>query len=62
MTVSELWSVTLLIYLIFCYYLYLTFREETKDEIANAVNSLEKDKCMITLYYYGNSSWNQQVL
>lgn len=33
-----------------------------KDEIANAVNSLEKDKCMITLYYYGNSSWNQQVL
>lgn len=62
MTVSELWSVTLLIYLIFCYYLYLTFSEETKDEIANAVNSLEKDKCMITLYYYGNSSWNQQVL
>lgn len=61
MTVSELWSVTLLIYLIFCYYLYLTFSEETKDEIANAVNSLEKDKC-ITLYYYGNSSWNQQVL
>lgn len=61
MTVSELWSVTL-IYLIFCYYLYLTFSEETKDEIANAVNSLEKDKCMITLYYYGNSSWNQQVL
>lgn len=61
MTVSELWSVTLLIYLIFCYYLYLTFSEETKDEIANAVNS-EKDKCMITLYYYGNSSWNQQVL
>lgn len=62
MIVSELWSVTLLIYLIFCYYLYLTFSEETKDEIANAVNSLEKDKCMITLYYYGNSSWNQQVL
>lgn len=62
MTVSELWSVTLLIYLIFCYYLYLTFSEETKDEIANAVNSLEKDKCMITLYYYGNSSWNQKVL
>lgn len=62
MTVSELWSVTLLIYLIFCYYLYLTFSEETKDEIANAVNSLEKDKCMITLYYYDNSSWNQQVL
>lgn len=62
MTVSELWSVTLLIYLIFCYYLYLTFSEETKDEIANAVNSLEKDKCMITLYYYGNSSWNQQIL